>query len=604
MRHLVPLVVVVPLAVAVLLAAASRWLPRLWPDLAAIVASAAVTAMCLTLLLDSRSQRIVYWFGGWHPVDDRAVGITFVVEPVSASIAALAALLVTASLVFSWRYFEEVGHLYHSLILCFLAGMVGFALSADLFNIFVWFELMSIAAYALCGYQVHQASVIQGAVNFAIINSLGAFTMLLGIALVYGSTGSLNLAQIGHDLTGHHPSPAVVAGFALLTVGFLVKAGAVPFHFWLSDAYAVAAAPVGALFAGVMSDLAYHTFARVYWDAFAPAFGADGQRAVRALLLTIAVVTALVGAVMCLLQADLKRQVAFLTVSHGGVFLAGIALLTPRGLAGATLYVITDGLLKTALFLTFSIVVKRLGASDELFLHGKGRDATHVLPAVVFFGCGLGLAALPPFGTFLSAALIFDSGGFGWLHVLLVVSVAVSSATVLRAGARIFLGWGATQDPILTSEPDEPTEGEPDRDEIGRGARLLLLVPALVLTVVAFGIGFAPHVGGQFVMSAHHALSSHETGAVVLAGAHPPAPQPEPYSPTATAWAYGGAAAGAAVLLALLSLWWQRLVPRREALVAAVRPLKAVHDGVVGDYAVWFTAGAALITVVWSFSLR
>src|SRR5207253_10634799 len=156
------------------------------------------------------------------------------------AIAALAAALTTAALVFSWHYFEEVGYLYYTLMLVFLGGLCGFALTGDLFNLFVFFELMGVAAYALTGYKVEQPGVLQGALNFAITNTIGAFLVLFGIALLYGRTGALNLAQIGEALARRPADGLMIGSFVLLTVGFLIKAGAVPFHFWLSDAYAVA----------------------------------------------------------------------------------------------------------------------------------------------------------------------------------------------------------------------------------------------------------------------------------------------------------------------------------------------------------------------------
>src|SRR5207302_9358664 len=141
------------------------------------------------------------------------------------------------------------------LMLVFLGSMVVFALSSDLFNLFVFFELMSTAAFALTGYRIEHRAVLQGAINFAVVNSIGAFFLLFGIGLLYARTGALNLAQIGRSLAGERPDGLVLVSFLLVTAGFLVKAGVVPFHFWLADAYAVAPAPVCALYSGVMSDL-------------------------------------------------------------------------------------------------------------------------------------------------------------------------------------------------------------------------------------------------------------------------------------------------------------------------------------------------------------
>src|SRR5207237_2019100 len=158
-----------------------------------------------------------------------------------------------------------------------------------------------------------------GSINFAVTNSIGAFMVALAIALVYGRTGALNMAQAGQALAGRKPDGLVVSALVLFTVGFLIKAGAVPFHFWLSDAYAVAPAPVGVLLTGIMSDLGLHAIARVYWDVFSGAtVGHAG--AVRGLLVGVGRLTALVGGGMSLLQSDLKRLLAFVRMSPGGIF--------------------------------------------------------------------------------------------------------------------------------------------------------------------------------------------------------------------------------------------------------------------------------------------
>jgi multicomponent Na+:H+ antiporter subunit D len=172
-------------------------------------------------------------------------------------------------------------------------------LDGDIFNLFVFFELMSVVAYALTGYKIEEESALEGAINFGVTNSVGALFVLLGIALLYGRAGALNMAEIGRRLAAHRLDGLVICAFTFIAAGFLVKAALLPFHFWLSDAHAVAPTPVCVLFSGVMVELGLYAVVRIYWTIFSgiPQFAA----AVHGLLLGFGVATAVIGAVMCLL---------------------------------------------------------------------------------------------------------------------------------------------------------------------------------------------------------------------------------------------------------------------------------------------------------------
>jgi multicomponent Na+:H+ antiporter subunit D len=445
--------VALPLLVAAALVGLAPVCPRPVADAAAVLTAALVTLACLALLVISLDGPVVYWFGGWTPRGGIALGVAFAVDPVGAALATLAGVLATAALTFSWRIFEAVRTLHHGLMLVFLAGIVGFCLSGDLFNMFVFYELFSVAAYALAGYQTTNPGSVRGALNFAITNSVGAILVLGGIALLYGRTGALNLAQLGQSLARGPADRLVVAAFLLLMVGFFVKAAVVPFHFWLADAYALAPTVVGVLFAGVVSELGLYAVARVYWTVFSgPMAGVEGLRGV---LLLGAVTTALVGGVMCLLQHHLARMLAYATVSHVGLTLAGFALLGPVGVGGAVLYLLADGLVKGALFISVGIVDHHLHDVDERRLRGRGRHMPWA--AALMVAGALGLAGVPPFGTFLGKALMEEAAleaGTPWLIGLFVVVAALTSAALLRATGRVFLGLGGPS-------PGSPSPGGP-----------------------------------------------------------------------------------------------------------------------------------------------
>ena len=610
MSTLVPLTVAIPLVAGAGIVAFGHFSPPRVDNLIALAASVTVCVFGVILLLDSRSQDVVHWFGGWQPRHGVALGISFTVDPFGAGLAALAGALMTAAIAFSWGYFEEVAHLYYTLMLVFLGAMAGFALTGDLFNLFVFFELMSVSAYALVAYRITQPSVLQGALNFAITNSIGAFMVLFGIGLLYGRTGALNFTQLGGALAGRSADGLVIASLVLITVGFLIKAGAVPFHFWLSDAYAVVPTPVGVILTGIMSDLGYYAIARVYWTVFSGPTAAHAG-AVRGVLVGVGVLTALLGGLMCLLQADLKRLLAFLTVSHGGIFLAGIGLLRSGGLAGASLYVVADGALKAALFLAIGIVVIRLGSCDELRLHGRGRDLRHLPLALVFGACALALAAPPPFGPFLSKSLIEESAttlGWRWLPPLLTVATILTAGAVLRAAGRIFLGLGPKRDPLLSEEPDQPEAGEPEEEQRERSPLLMLLLP-VALVVVACGLAFVPSIAARAEQQAVRFQDRAAYAGEVLRGGRPPAPMLRPHHFSAEDWGYGAGSAVGAVAVGLFALYRRRLPEQLRAIGARVAgppigALRSAHSGAIGDYAVWICVGAAAFGVVWTATLR
>jgi multicomponent Na+:H+ antiporter subunit D len=598
MDVLVPLPVAVPLLSAAALAATGHFLGRRWDDVAGIAVAAATSVISILLVFRSLDHDLLYWFGGWTPRHGVALGIAFDVEPLSAALAALAAVLTTASFVYAWRYFDEAGTLFHVLMLTFLAAMSGFVLSADLFNMFVFFELMTVSTFALVGYQVRSEAPLQGAITFAVTNTVASFFVLTGIALVYGRTGALNLVQIGTALQGQKPNGLVIVAFGLLVAGFLVKAGIAPFHFWLSDAYAVAPIPVCVLLSAVMSDLGLHAISRLYWAGFSGAFSGDAA-ALRGLLVGFGVLTMLVGAVMAFLQRDLKRQLAFVTISQAGVFLCGIGLLTARGLAGSTLCVIGAGFVKAALFLAVGILIRRAGDADELRLRGRGGRAP--IGGIVFCAGAMLVAGLPPFGSFLGWTLLVRSAGdvgYGWLPAVLVVGSIVCGGTLLRAAARIFLGWGDADDPLLSREPP-PREEEPDEVD-SRVSPVLLFGPALALLIVGAGLSFTPQWAERATAWAERLEDRPAHAAEVLAGRLPPARPPVPVHAGFAPYAYAIVSFALACAFALFGLYRRRLpvLLRRiggRVLEPPVQVLKGLHSGIVGDYVAWLTFGAAAL---------
>ena len=599
MSWLLPIPVVVPLLAAAVNTAGDHVLPRRGGDVLAIGAAATSFAFSLVIMVDSMQDELTHWFGGWRPRSGVALGIAFTADPLGAGAAALASGLTVAALVYSITYLAEAARFYHTLMLVFCGAMCGFALTGDIFNMFVWFELMGVAAYALAGFKIAEFGPLQGSINMAVTNTIGAYFILLGIALVYGKTGALNLAQIGRTLSGQKPDGLVVVAFTLLIVGFLIKAAIVPFHAWLADAHAVAPAPVCVLFSGIMVELGILAVARIYWTVFDAPFGAH-QTAVRNLLIALGIVSALLGAVMAFMQTHLKRLLAFTTISHAGAMLVGVAVLNSKSLAGVATLVLSHGLVKGALFLASGIVLLRLRSIDELRLHGRGR----ALPVVgaLFIAGAIASTGLPYVGTYLGHAQI-DEGAtldhIEWVQPLLMIASGIAAGAILRAGLRVFLGWGQTEDDLLTRQPEE----EPERSH--GGIPLLTAVTAVVL-VAGLAASVVPGLAQRAEYGAERFRDRAGYAERVLHGA--PMKRTEARLPFAVAHTgiasllYGLGGVAIALATAAFGLWRGRLGDRVLGPPFAV--LRAGHTGVIGDYVTWIVLGAAFVGGVWALTLR
>jgi multicomponent Na+:H+ antiporter subunit D len=590
------LLVALPLLVATLLAAAGRVLPRLIIDVASILTCLLVLAGSTALLAVTGSRRVVSWLGGYLPEHGVSVGVVFVVDRIGAGLATLIAVLVTAALTYTWRYFDEVESYFHVLILLFLAGMIGFALTGDLFNAFVFFELMGAVAYALTGYKIEEAKPLQGALNFAMINSLGAYCSLLGIGLIYGRTGELGFAQVQRILAGQQTNWLIVLAVTLVFTGFLVKGAAVPFHFWLADAHAVAPSPVCVLFSGVMVELGIYGVARTWSAAFSPVLPAERLGGV---LMVAGVLTAMVGAVMCLAQSHLKRLLAFSTVGHVGMFLVALGAFTPAAVGGLAVYVLGHAAVKGALFLCTGILLNTRGSVDEAQLHGRGRDLP--ITRVCFLVGGLALAALPPFGVWLGKSLAEDGlsqASSGWAGVLFVGVSALTGGAVLRAGGRIFLGWGRPPN----TQGD--TRGHDEHPETGQGVvrtPVTMVGPVVVLLTGGLLLGLLPGLATHARDAAQQLLDTAGYPAAALDGVHA-APRP---GAAIESWSGYSILLGLlstllALLVAAVALYSDRLPQLLRAACRVLNPplraLRAAHSGHLGDYVVWLLLGVTLLS--------
>ncbi|MGH6879220.1 MAG: complex I subunit 5 family protein [Rhizomicrobium sp.] len=576
---LIPLVVVGPLALAAALLAFSHYLPKHLDDIVAPLMALAVAVLCAVLAVETaRHGPIAYWFGGWTPRAGLVLGIGFGVDVASAVLGAFVALLFATTFVFAWGFFDEVHGHFQVLMLLFLAAMEGFCLTRDLFNLFVWFEVMSVAAFALTAYQLETPS-LAGALNFTVTNSLASFMMLGGVGLVYARTGLLDFGALSHALARHPLDPVVAGAFCLLAAALMIKAAIVPFHFWLSDAHAVAPTPVSVIFSGAMVSVGLFALAKL---GLGPFFASkDAHFLLHDWFTALGCVTAVVGGIMAWSQRHLKRMLAFSTIAHLGIMLLGIASISSLGLAGFLVYFVGHGLVKAALFMVAGILLAMRASVDEINLKGLGRG---IWPAGIGMGLGGILLGGAPFGaldrgTQLVQASAWQTGGFV-ASAAIVIGTVLTGAAVLRAAGRIFLDL----DPDPGEEANSPTQDE--REKANRPL-WLMLAPCVLLLLVA-------------------CVPAEKVDSVLAQAAFMMAPQlGNAAAPLAanTSHTIEWLCVALTVALAVLKLYHTR-IPR--PLVATtgrlidppLKALKKLHSGLIPDYVVWITVGFAAFAAV------
>ena len=604
--YLIPLPIVVPLIVATFLALAGQTIGRRASDVLAIATAAGNLWVTYLVLRRTWLGVYVYWLGNWWPRNSHtSLGICLTVDSAGASLALLVSLLTTAGLIFSWKYFEENENHFQPLMLLFMAAMCGFSYTGDLFNLFVFFELMSVSAFALCGLKTLEPAPLQGAYNFAVVNTVGAFMIVFGIGLLYARTGALNFAQIGRALgaQGSHADSLVLLAFLLISIGYLVKAAIVPFHFWLADAHAVAPSPVCVLFSGVMVELGIYAVARIYWTMFQGTLSPH-TRELRGIILGMAVLTAVIGSIMCYAEHHLKRLLAFSTIAHAGLMLAGVGLLSGKAFGGFVLYVFSHGLIKGGLFLCAGIVLHRLQRIGESHLHGCGRGMWFT--AALFLLGAWGLSGAPPFGTLLGESMISDAANGShqsWVPYLFIFAEAVTAAAVARAALRIFFGWG---EPAPEDEPSR-IEENPETEERHEKTPAVMFIPAAVLILLGIAICAVPHLRSSADATGQLFIQQATYESAVMDNAHPPKPPLNPAGELHSSVIRGCIAGGLALLLALGTVFRKKfgsVVDFTEAFERGNSILRAVHSGHPGDYVAWLSFGTAVMGGFFVWLLR
>jgi multicomponent Na+:H+ antiporter subunit D len=574
---LAPVAVIVPIVGATLSPLAAR-LSRRLPLLVSVVTMTLTTG--LLALFCGRVYTgavLVHYLGHIGPVNGEALGIAFAVDPFGLTYALLTAALGTLLLLFTLSSMRELGAReiggYACLFQLLLGALIGSALTADLFDLFVWFEVAALASYGLTGFFLERRVALEAAFKILVLTTLAGFGIFIGAGLIYAGHGALNLGQI-HMAVGTDLRTADVVALALLVAGFATKAGIMPFHGWLPDAHTAAPGPVSALFSGLMVNLGVFAIVRLVLQVYGSATGP-----MTVLLTALGTSSAVLGAALALAQDDLKRLLAYDTVSQMGVLLVGFMTRKAAGVAGATYHLIDHALFKSLLFLCAGSVVHSTGKERLSEMGGLAR-ARPVTTAGFLVGAAA-IAGVPPLNGYASLGLIHDA----LLHADPLAYAALLTAQVLTIAAlarAAYLGFLRKRDA--------------DYDTLER-LHPGMLASFLTLTAGCVAFGVLPSLVIRHVVAPATAwiLSNGAYAHAVLSGSgRMPA--------TAVHFDYWSASellTVAATLTAgiLLAAWYLR---RDEPHALGV--LRAAHTGSVNDYASYATAGLILLASVALFA--
>jgi multicomponent Na+:H+ antiporter subunit D len=415
---LIFLFIALPLVVAGLLPLLGRVSKRVLPD-------ALANAVLLFLLVESVLMgkqlaasgpyvRTFSWLG-------EPVNLRLAVDGFSLFMLFTVALVGLCAGLFSIDYMNHYGSKanYYALFLVMIAGMNGLVLSADLFNVYIFLEVAAVASYALVAFGL-EADELEAAFKYLMLSVVASAFILIGIAILFGVTGDVSFAAVARGLQDTDSRWVVAACSALFIMGFGLKAALMPFHAWLPDAHPSAPAPISAMLSGLLIKVSgVYALTRIFFNVFGL------TPALSTVLMSLAALSMVAAAFLALGQKDLKRMLAYSSISQVGYIVLGLSLGTPLGIAGGLFHLINHALAKSLLFLNSGSVQQATGTRNLDEMGGLAKRMP-VTAATNLVGA-LSIAGVPPLNGFWSKLIIIialvQAGHWGFAVAAVLTSV-------------------------------------------------------------------------------------------------------------------------------------------------------------------------------------
>jgi multicomponent Na+:H+ antiporter subunit D len=433
MANIIPFFIAVPFFAAFLITITGKEARRL-PDVIVVIVT---LGMCLWSFVGLWAVHVfgplVYSAGGWSP----PMGISLVLDGLSAFLVTTVNLVMFLIFLYATQYMEQYTSKWKfcSLFLLMLVGMNGVILTGDIFNLYVFLEIASIASFSLVAFGVERHQ-FEAAFKYAVMSVLGSLFVFLGIALLYGYTSTLNMGDMAGFLM-QKPSSNLVNFVSLLFImGFGLKAALVPFHAWLPDAHPAAPAPVSAMLSGVLiKSLGIYILCRIFFNVL----GLSPM--VAGIFMFLGTLSMVVGGLSAIGQNDIKRLMAYSSISQMGYIFLGLGLATPLSVFAALFHLFNHSIFKSLLFLNAGAVEYATGTRDMKKLGGL-MQRMPVTSSTNFIGA-MSISGVPPFSGFWSKLLIIlaaVAAGHFWYAFWAIVASVLTLAAFLKVFKCTFRG--------------------------------------------------------------------------------------------------------------------------------------------------------------------
>jgi len=418
--NLLPLFVAIPLGSAFLVSLLGKKLRGFTDTFSNVATFSLLSLSLLSLLLIRSLGTVVYKVGGWIP----PLGICMVLDNLTTFMLVTVNLISFLVTIYSISYMERytAKWKFYTLFLLMLAGMNGVIVTGDIFNLFVFLEIASISSYALVAFGVEHEE-LEASFKYVVMGSVASTFILLGIALLYSYTSSLNMADISRTLAQKAGGRLVFFVSALFIMGFGLKAALVPFHAWLPDAHPSAPAPISAMLSGVLiKALGVYALARIFFNVL----GMTAKTS--SILMVLGAISMVLGGLLALGQEDIKRLFAYSSISQIGYVVLGISMGTTLGILAGLFHLFNHAAFKSLLFLNSGSIEYATGTRDLRKMGGL----TSKMPVTGYSSLvgSMSISGIPPLSGFWSKLLVIVAAIQAKHFVFASIAVLVSILTL------------------------------------------------------------------------------------------------------------------------------------------------------------------------------